>query len=105
MAKWYGKIGYGRQVEVRPGVWKEEITEKSYYGDLNKVNRRLQTANQVNDDLTIANELSIVADPFANNHFHEMLYVEYQGVKWKVSYVDASQPPRLILTLGGVYNG
>lgn len=106
MAKWFGKIGYATdQVEVRPGVWGEGIIEKSYYGDLNKVNRRLQTTDQVNDDLSIANELSIVADPFAVNNFHQMRYAEFQGVKWKVSYVDASQPPRLILTLGGVYNG
>lgn len=106
MAKWYGKIGYAiEQVENRPGVWDEEIIEKSYYGDLNKVNRRLQTTDQVLDDLVIANELSIVADPFAVNHFHQMRYVEFQGVKWKVTNADASQPPRLILTLGGVYNG
>lgn len=102
MAKWFGVIGYEETVESSPGVWKEQITERSYYGDVTRNNRRLQSTDKVNDDLTISNEISIVSDPYANDHFYSMRYVEFQGAKWKVSNVEV-QYPRLILTLGGLY--
>ena len=104
MAKWYGIIGYAETVETTPGVWKEQITKRNYYGDLIRNSRRLHTADKLNDDINISNELSIVADPYAVNHFHSMLYVESFGAKWKIINVEV-QHPRLILTLGGVYNG
>lgn len=105
MAKWYGVIGYAETVETKPGVWKEQITERNYFGDMIRNTRRLQTADKLNDDINITNELSILADPYAFANFHSMRYAEFMGTKWKISNVDASQRPRLILTLGGVYNG
>ena len=90
--------------ETRPGVWEEIITERNYYGDLVRNIRRLQSSSQVNDDLNIANEISIVADPYANKNFHAMRYVEFMGTRWKINNVDV-QYPRLILSIGGVYNG
>lgn len=105
MSKFYGKIGFASEVkEVRPGIWKDEIIEKSYFGDLIKNNRKLQNSNQVNDNINISNEISIIADPYANNNFHSIRYVEFMGSKWKVINVEV-QYPRLILTIGGVYNG
>lgn len=104
MAKWFGKIGYAETVETNPGVWKEQITVRDYYGDLTRNTRRLQSADKVNDDLNISNELSIVSDPYAINNFHSMRYAEFMGAKWKINNVEVSYP-RLILTLGGVYNG
>lgn len=104
MAKYYGKIGYAETVETNPGVWTEQITERSYYGDMIRNTRRLQSAEQVNDNINIANDLSIIADPYAINNFHTMRYVEFMGAKWKISNVEV-QYPRLILTLGGLYNG
>ena len=104
MAKFYGKIGYANTVETKPGVYEEQIVERSYYGDLIRNTRRLQSADQVNDDINISNEISIVADPYATNNFHTMRYVVFMGTKWKISNVEVSYP-RLILTLGGVYNG
>ena len=103
MAKFFGKIGYAKTVETAPGVWKEQITEREYYGDMNRNTRRLQSTDQINDNINISNELSIVADPFANENFHSIRYVEYMGVKWKISDVEV-QYPRLRLTIGGVYN-
>ena len=105
MAKFYGKIGYIDSVETKPGVWEEQITERNYYGDVIRNTRRLQTADKLNDDINIANEFSIVADPYAMNHFYSMKYIEFMGAKWKISNVDASTRPRLILTVGGLYNG
>lgn len=104
MAKFYGKIGYASTVETKPGVYEEQIVERSYYGDLIRNTRRLQSADQVNDDINISNEISIVADPYATNNFHTMRYAIFMGTKWKISNVEVSYP-RLILTLGGVYNG
>lgn len=104
MAKFYGEVGYVDLVETAPGVWTEEITKRNYYGDLIRNTRRLESSGAVNDNINIQNQISIVADPYANDHFHAMRYVVFQGTRWKVSTVEV-QYPRLILTLGGVYNG
>lgn len=103
MAKWYGEIGFAETVETKPGVWVEQITKRNYYGDVIRNSRRLQSANQLNDNINISNQISIVADPYANNNFHSMRYAEFMGTKWKISDIEV-QYPRLILTLGGVYN-
>ena len=103
MAKFYGAIGFAEMVEVRPGVHKEEMTEHHYYCDLTRNSRRLQSTDQLNDNVIVSNEVSIIADPYANGNFHSIRYVEFMGAKWKVSNIEV-QPPRLILTLGGVYN-
>lgn len=102
MARWSGIVGYVKTEETTPGVWEEQVTERKYYGDLNRNTRRLQTASQLNDNIDIANEVSIVADPYAMGNFHAMRYVEFMGTRWKVSTVEV-QYPRLILTLGGLY--
>lgn len=103
MSKFYGVIGFANQVEERPGIWEEEFTERTYSGDLKRNTRRLQTSDQVNDDIVISNEISIIADPYATQNFHTMRYAVFMGVKWKITSVDV-QFPRLVLTLGGVYN-
>ena len=92
-----------RSKDVRPGVWDGEITEREYFGDLIRNTSRYQTSDKLNDDINISNEISIVADPFAYQNFHAMRYVEFMGAKWKISSVEV-QYPRLILTVGGVYN-
>lgn len=104
MAKFYGSIGYADTLETSPGVWEEQITERQYYGDLIRNTRRLESSGNLNDNINVSNEISIVADPFANQNFHLMRYVEFMGTKWKISNVEVKYP-RLILTVGGVYNG
>ena len=104
MAKFYGVIGYAETVETEPGLWEEQIVERSYYGDLVRNIRNLQNSGGVNDNINIANDISIIADPYANENFHAMRYVEFMGTKWKISRVDV-QYPRLTLSIGGVYNG
>ena len=103
MAKFFGKVGYGVTEETRPGIWKPAIIEKEYFGDLVRNMHRLENANQVNDNINISNEISIVADPFAYENFHLMKYVTYMGSKWKINSVEV-QYPRLILSIGGLYN-
>lgn len=102
--KFFGTIGLFTQVETAPGVWEERIVEKECYGDVVRDNRRFQNHSQLNDDITISNSFSIVADKEAYTYFHNIRYVNYMGTKWKVESVDASNPPRLILDVGGVYN-
>lgn len=104
MPKFYGVIGFAEMKETSPGVWKESIVPKNYYGDLNRNVRRLQSGDQVNDDISITNEISIISDPYISQNFHSIRYVEFMGAKWKVTSVEV-QYPRLILMLGGVYNG
>lgn len=103
MAKFYGSIGYVTTVETRPGVWEEQVTERNYSGDLLQNRHMVQNADQLNDNINIANEISIVADPYANGNFYAMRYVVFMGAKWKITNVRVAYP-RLILTIGGVYN-
>lgn len=104
MTKYYGSIGFGETVETSPGVYTEQITERNYYGDVTRNIRALQSADQLNDNINVTNTISIVADPYANEHFYSMRYAVWQGIKWKISSVEV-QYPRLLLTLGGVYHG
>lgn len=102
--KWFGAIGYANTAETKPGVWKDNIVEREYFGDMTRNTRRLQSAEQLNDNIDISNEISIVSDPYANKNFHSMRYATYMGTKWKIKSVEV-QYPRLILSLGGVWNG
>ena len=104
MSKYFGKIGFGVTEETKPGVYEPQIIPKEYYGDIVRNSRRLENGGKVNDDLNINMTLSIVADPFAFNNFHQLKYAEYMGAKWKATSVEP-QYPRLTITLGGVYNG
>lgn len=103
MAKFYGAIGYGISKEDRPGIWEIEITTRNYYGDVIKRYIKNNQTSKINDDIDITNEISIIADPFAYTNFHAIKYVEFMGVKWKVTRIEV-QHPRLILSIGGIYN-
>ena len=104
MAKFDGTIGYVNTVETEPGMWEEQKTERQYSGELVKNTRRLESSGGVNDNVNISNEVSIVADPYAYENFHAMRYIKFMGAKWKISNIEVRYP-RLILTIGGVYNG
>lgn len=108
MAKFFGAIGFEQTTEYdpenHPGVYKENIVAKNYYGDVIRDTRSLEKAREsLNDNISISNQISILADPYANNNFHSMRWVEYMGSKWKITSVQV-QFPRLILTIGGLYN-
>ncbi len=104
MAKFYGEIGYAESSETSPGVWENTITERLYSGNVIRSTKRWQNGDKVNDDLTINNEISVVADPFAYNNFHTMKYVKWMGTSWEINSIEILRP-RIRLTLGGVYNG
>lgn len=103
MTRFYGKVGYVVTDETVPGVWGEVVTERMYYGDVLKNTKRNQGTDTLNDDVSVNNLISVLADPFAYGHFFAMKYVEWMGSKWKITNVEVNRP-RLILTIGGVYN-
>lgn len=102
--KFYGEIGYGTAVEMAPGVWDDEIVVRQYHGDIIKTLRRLEPGESVNDNLVLSNSISVVADAYLSEHFHAIRFVRWAGAFWTVTTVEV-QRPRLILRLGGVYNG
>lgn len=104
MAKFYGKVGYAETTQTVPGVWTDSITERMYFGDVLSGSTRWVNADGLNDDLKITTRISIMADAFANEHFSKIKYCEWMGTKWKVVEITP-QRPRLLLTLGGEYNG
>ena len=104
MNKWHGKVGYIETVEIELGTWDEQETVHEYYGEWVKKSSKFVVSGDVNDNRDVSAELSIVADSYADLHFYSIRYVEFGGVKWKVNTVEHRRP-RLILSLGGVYNG
>ena len=105
MAKFFGAIGYnGGSVESAPGVWEDSIIEYSYYGDVVRNTRKLSEGENLNNDLSVNNSISIVADAYASVNFFAIRYIRWAGTLWTVTDVEV-QSPRLLLRLGGVYNG
>lgn len=105
MAKWHGVIGYGIPTETRPGYWTDEIVERTYSGDIKRLyGRWTETSNSTNDDFNTNNQISIISDPFAEQNFTQMRYIVFMGVKRKITGADVKRP-RIIVSLGGVYNG
>lgn len=105
--KFSGKVGFWiKDAEVKPGVYKPDIVEKNYTGDVLRNSRRFQPAeNQQNDNLRIVNRLSIISDLYIQKNWPSIKYVTWNEVKWSVTSVDVISYPRVILELGGVYNG
>ena len=102
--KYHGRIGFAVQVESSPGVWTEKITEHEYSGDLLRFSRKTQPSGNVNDDITINNEISIIADAYLNENLYAIRYATFMGCKWKVDSLGIDYP-RITLSLGGLYNG
>ena len=109
MAKFYGVVGYTDTIETdptnHPGVFREVVLdERSYYGDILSNNKRFDKGEHLNDDLNLRNEVSILADPFAFEHFSKLRYISFGGSTWKITDVKLAYP-RITLTIGGLYNG
>ena len=105
MAKFHGNVGYAVDVETEPGLWVTGPVLRPYYGDVSRTSSRYQDVdNKLNDDLSLSMEISIVADQFSYENFSHIRFVEYMGVRWRVTNVEIRHP-RLVLTIGGVYNG
>jgi hypothetical protein len=103
-SKFSGNVGYGIQTETVPGVWEDVITEFPYFGDVLRNTGRNQQGQQVNNNITVDNSISIVADAFANANYSNMRYIVWNGIKWAITSVQVL-PPRLIISMGDVYDG
>ena len=104
MAKFCGIVGFVLTVEKAPGVFIEVPSQKTYKGDVLKYSHRWESTEHLNDDILIDNQISIVANNFACKHLGAMRYVEWMGTRWEIKHAQI-QKPRIILTIGGVYNG
>lgn len=103
--KFDGTVGFWREdVEVKPGLFKSLIQERPYVGDVLKDRRSFKISEYQNNDFTISNQISILADLYLQTYWTSIKYVKWKGVKWSVSHVNVEYP-RITLTLGGVYNG
>lgn len=103
--RFHGTVGYAEtDEETAPGVWEPVIVEKNYYGDVIRSARRLESTTTLNDNVTLENSFSILADAFAYENFSKMRYVSWNGSNWTITNVEVRRP-RLILTIGDLWNG
>lgn len=103
MPRCSGVIGYALAVETQPGIWLEQITEKKYYGDIVKDNRRIVDNESINGSININNTISIVSNKFMLENLSYMRYITFMNSKWKISTVEII-PPRVTISLGGLWN-
>lgn len=106
MGRFYGEIGYGESIETpaHSGIYIDVITEFAYFGDVIRNTRRLENNGNLNDNVVVGNSISIVADQYSIEHFFNIRYIRWMGTLWTVTDVEV-RSPRLILSLGNVYNG
>lgn len=104
MTRFYGAVGFGITAKKAPGVWEDSIKERYFYGDVKRNSRRLENGESINDNINMENSIEIIGDEYAFNNFLNIKYVRWMGTCWKISNIEI-QKPRLILTIGGVYNG
>lgn len=104
MARTRAIVGYRESVLLAPGSYGEKIVERPLRGTVEKLSQKMEMGEKVNNDLSINNTLSLVADAYAREHFAAIVYVAWMGSLWTVSSVKVERP-RLILQMGGIYNG
>lgn len=103
--KFAGKVGFWvDEAEVDPGVWKSSIVERNYFGDVTLSYRRFQPSENQNDNFSTNSRVSILSDLYAQQNWTSIRYVVWNGAKLKVTSVEISYP-RIVLEVGGVYNG
>jgi hypothetical protein len=104
MAKYFGKIGFVETVDTGNGVWKKKTTERDYFGEVLRNTSRQQSSDTVNGKFNISNKISVIMDPWLQENLRSLSYLCYMGIKWQVTDVEV-QYPRMIITIGGEYNG
>lgn len=101
--RFYGKVGFATEVETSPGIWKVDIVEKDYFGNLERVSYANRgSSSTINDDISLQNVLSLITDPFLEENLYDIKYITWKGSKWKISSVEIIHP-RVKVTLGGLY--
>ena len=101
--KWCGKIGF-LVTENSNGIWSEHVIEKPFTGEIIKNSIQVESSNSVNDNLNLNNQISVIANKFVYDNFQYMKYDEVFGAMWKIKSAEL-QYPRLLLSIGGIWNG
>lgn len=107
MARYYGKVGFLKEEvesETRPSRFIPEMEERYYSGNLLKNYISSQASEKPVDDFTLNNDISIIADPYALNHFSSIKYVEFMNTLWEAKSAKVEYP-RIRISFGGVYHG
>lgn len=104
MSRFFGYIGFAKEEETAPGVWEKIIEERLYSGEVLDNRWRTQTGSSVNSDIVFNGDFSVLLDPYMIKNHPFIVYVKYRGIRWKVTGVNPSHP-RLMITVGEVYNG
>lgn len=102
--RYSGKIGFGHQVEVSPGIWEDTITERDYLIEVVTKTERLTTGDTILPEYALTTSLSVFSDGVLKENYRDIRYVTYRGFRWAVSS-SAEQWPRLTLYIGEEYNG
>lgn len=106
MTKFYGPIGFvvSKETKEGSGIWEDVAIERNYRGDVVRNYSKWDNGEHLHSNLNISNTISIISDPYASAKLFSIRYVKWLGGYWSVTNIDV-QPPRLILSIGGVYNG
>lgn len=104
MSRFYGKIGFISTIESEPGIWTDEIIERRYRGEIKKDFYKWSSSEHLNDNVNISNAVSVIADTYMYDNIYAMKYIHLGGALWKITDIEI-QRPRLILSIGGLYNG
>jgi hypothetical protein len=102
--RFFGKVGYSIPTPPVDGVWSDDITERTYKGEVLDDLRSIEESDKVNENIRLQSRISILADDFAFENFSHIKYVSWMGSLWTVNSVKPERP-RLLLSLGGVYSG
>lgn len=101
--KWFGKVGFIKTEETKPGVYMPVEKEREYYGDVVTNRRRWERSDMSsNDDIQVTNSISIVADSYMQDNLGYMKYVIWNGMKWKIANFQIEYP-RITIDFGGLY--
>lgn len=104
MAKFAGLVGYATQEETVPGVWSPVEKPVMMKGDVISQVSSVQNDGKVNSDITLNHRVSLMGDAYAFENYYNLKWIEIDGRKWEISSVELHRP-RLIVTVGGLYNG
>lgn len=105
MDKFCGKVLFYKDEEIADGVYVPRVTIRPYKGDIIKNQFGWNSnSNTPNDDLKPQHRISILQDGYLIQNASFIKAVQFMDVFWEVISIENVRP-RLILTIGGVYNG
>lgn len=106
MAKWSGRIGFvtTKESPAGSGIHREVVTIKPFTGEVIRSIRRWQPGEKVNDDVSLGNQISVVATPYLFSNFYAIRFVSFMNSWWSVSSTTLDYP-RINIEIGGLYNG